>query len=130
MVPSCLAEAGVLEVVIEFYDKTDMFIHHLGAFLSPNSRSRVDIDKGKFIKIAISHEVVQLLEGEEFSGCAGNFDPDGDYDECIYSNLYRLMMDKVGCTVPWLPIKSDICSDFEKRNEIIIFEHRIKNFRT
>ena len=91
MVPSCLAEAGVLEVVIEFYDKTDMFIHHLGSFLSPNSRSRVDIDKGKFIKIAISHEVVQLLEGEEFSGCAGNFDPDGDYDECIYSNLYRLI---------------------------------------
>ena len=116
MVPSCLAEAGVLEVVIEFYDKTDMFIHHVGTFLSPNSRSRVDVDKGRFIKIAISHEVVQLLEGEEFSQCAANYDPDADYDECIYSKLYTLMMDTVGCTVPWLPIKTDICSDSRKRD--------------
>ena len=55
--PSCLADAGPLEVVFEFYDKTDIFIHHIGQFLSPNSRSRVDVDKGKFIKIAITHEV-------------------------------------------------------------------------
>ena len=58
--PSCLANAGPLEVVIEFYDKTDIFIHHFGQFLSPNSRSRVDVDKGKFIKIAIAHEVYYL----------------------------------------------------------------------
>lgn len=36
--PSCLREAGVLEIVFDFYNKTDIFIHHPGQFLSPNSR--------------------------------------------------------------------------------------------
>ena len=66
--PSCLAEAGPLEVVLGFYDKTDIFIHHIGQFLSPNSRSRVDVDKGKFIKIAITHEVkVKSVNNSEMS---------------------------------------------------------------
>ena len=54
ILPDCVIEAGPLEVVFEFYDKTDIFIHHSGQFLSPNSRSRVDVDKGKFVKIAVS----------------------------------------------------------------------------
>ena len=111
VIPSCIAEAGILEVVLEFHDKTDIFIHHTGQFLSPNSRSRVDVDKGKFIKIAITHEVVQLLSGEEFSNCVDTFDPDPTYDDCIYSNLYNLSMANVGCTVPWLPNKNNICDD-------------------
>ena len=36
--PKCLQEAGILEVVITTTDKTDIFIHHGGQFLSPNSR--------------------------------------------------------------------------------------------
>jgi hypothetical protein len=54
VLPDCVIAAGPLEVVFEFYDKTDIFIHHFGQFLSPNSRSRVDVDKGKFVKIAVS----------------------------------------------------------------------------
>ena len=38
VLPKCLSEAGVLEVVFDFFDKTDIFIHHMGQFLSPNSR--------------------------------------------------------------------------------------------
>ena len=53
VLPDCIIAAGPLEVVFEFYDKTDIFIHHFGQFLSPNSRSRVDVDKGKFVKIAV-----------------------------------------------------------------------------
>jgi len=36
--PNCLRESGVLELVVDFHDKTDIFIHHEGQFLSPNSR--------------------------------------------------------------------------------------------
>ena len=35
----------------------DIFIHHLGQFLSPDSRARVDIEPGGYKKIAINHEV-------------------------------------------------------------------------
>ena len=59
VLPECVIEAGPLEVVFEFYDKTDIFIHHFGQFLSPNSRSRVDVDKGKFVKIAVN--ILKLL---------------------------------------------------------------------
>ncbi len=37
--PRCLRELGVLELVLDFYDKADVFIHHQGQFLNPNSRS-------------------------------------------------------------------------------------------
>ena len=43
--------------MIDFYEKTDVFIHHLGQFYSPESRNRVDVNKGYFIKIAINQEV-------------------------------------------------------------------------
>ena len=36
--PDCLKKAGPLEIVFDFFDKTDIFIHHIGQFLSPNSR--------------------------------------------------------------------------------------------
>ena len=36
--PQCLQDAGILEVVLTTTDKTDIFIHHRGQFLSPNSR--------------------------------------------------------------------------------------------
>ena len=62
----CVIAAGPLEVVFEFYDKTDIFIHHFGQFLSPNSRSRVDVDKGKFVKIAVSSLTNCLLKTGSF----------------------------------------------------------------
>ena len=63
ILPDCVIDAGPLEVVFEFYDKTDIFIHHSGQFLSPNSRSRVDVDKGKFVKIAVG----TILSKKSFS---------------------------------------------------------------
>ena len=52
VMPSCLANAGPLEVEFGFLQKTDIFIHHNGQFLSPNSRSRVNVDVNNYIKIA------------------------------------------------------------------------------
>ena len=117
VMPSCLLEAGPLEIVFNFFDKTDIFIHHRGQFLSPNSRSRVDVDKGKFVKIAVNHEVVQLLSGEEFGNCVDDYGKSKDFDNCMYDNLKRLMIESVGCTVPWLPDKSSICTDESKRKK-------------
>ena len=117
VLPNCLAKAGVLEMNLFLLQKSDMFIHHKGQFLSPNSRSRVGVEKGGFTKIAVSHEVVQLLKGEEYSDCVDTYHPHLTYDDCIYSNLHQLMMDKVGCTVPWLPKKDKICDTLAKSKE-------------
>ena len=114
-IPECLHKAGPLEVVFDFYDKTDIFIHHHGQFLSPNSRSRVDVARGYFTKIAINHEVVQMLGGEEFSTCVNQYDGFETFDECMYKTMQKLMLEQVGCTVPWIPDKSNICVEEGKR---------------
>lgn len=102
--PTCLREAGVLELNIDFFDKTDIFIHHPGQFLSPNSRSRVDVDLGKFVKIAVNHEVVQLLS--EDGQCVDNYGDDEDFDHCMYTKLTEITTEAINCTVPWMLVGS------------------------
>lgn len=36
--PKCLVEAGIFEILIETIMDADLFIHHQGAFSSPNAR--------------------------------------------------------------------------------------------
>ena len=58
--------------------------------------------------------MVQLLP--EFSNCVNNFGSNKNYDDCMYSELYELMLQNVGCTVPWLLNRSNICIENTKRN--------------
>jgi hypothetical protein len=127
VLPDCLHDAGPLEVNFDFIVKADIFIHHFGQFLSPNSRSRVDVATGKFVKIAINHEVVQLLSGSDFGTCVDNYGKSKDFDDCMYTKMYQLMMDEVGCTVPWLHNKSNICVELTQRKQA--FEVYQKNRR-
>ena len=127
-IPDCLHKAGPLEVVFDFYDKTDIFIHHPGQFLSPNSRSRVDVARGYFTKIAINHEVVQMLGGEEFSTCVNQFEGYVTFDECMYGEMQKLMLQRVGCTVPWIPDKSRICiTDGERKAAFDVYQQNRRN---
>ena len=73
-------------------------------------RSRVDVEVGKFVKIAINHEVVKLLENDD--QCVSEYEY-GSYDGCIYNELYNISMSEVGCTVPWLLNKNNTCTDDE-----------------
>lgn len=67
VMPDCVRKAGIIEYTFNFLNKTDIFIHHSGQFLNPNSKSRVDVELGGFTKIAISHEVVQLISGTHYT---------------------------------------------------------------
>ena len=103
---------------------------HAHTLCSPIARSRVDVDIGKFVKIAISHEVVQLLSGQEFGNCVETFGNNADFDHCMYAKLYQLMMEQVGCTVPWLPDKLSICTDETKRKKAFdIYQQNRRNQR-
>ena len=110
-------------------------------FFSSFIRSRIDVDQGHFIKIAVNHEVVQLLSSEDncvdsYTAVEAEFHPDvppsdhkveDSYDGCIYSELRKLNLLEVGCTVPWLPDKDNICQEESKRKEA--FEIYQKNRR-
>ncbi|TRY74726.1 hypothetical protein TCAL_14549 [Tigriopus californicus] len=87
------------------------------------SRSRVDVDTGHFVKIAVNHEVVQLL-GDDGSCVNVKI----DYDTCIYQTLRDLMLAQVGCTVPWLPDKSKICIvEEDRKNVTVIYQANRRN---
>ena len=40
-----------------------------------------------------------------------------EFDTCMYDGLKSIMTDEVGCTVPWLPDKDNICVKEEERNK-------------
>ena len=48
--------------------------------------------------------------GEVFSNCSNQFDPYLSQDDCVFSKMYELMDEKIGCTVPFLLNKSKICT--------------------
>ena len=55
---------------------------------------------GKFVKLAVNHEIVQLIGEEGASNCEPDFE---DYDQCIYDTLFNMTVAELNCTVPWLP---------------------------
>ena len=63
----------------------------------------------KFVKVAVNHEIVQLIGDNQYSMILGDdetsiCDPNFDnYDACIYDTLFNLTMEGANCTVPWLP---------------------------
>ena len=61
------------------------------------------------------------MESEQYSYLimiwVDNYGNDLDFDSCIYTNLQRLMLEEVGCTVPWIPDKSQICTEESKRKK-------------
>ena len=92
--------------------------------MSPNSRTRAMGSLGTESKYTVSHEVITLLEGP--GKCASNSEK--YYDECMYDNLYQLMMNEIGCTVPWVNNKTDICSDLESSKKAYrIYEENRRN---
>ena len=111
VMPECVHHAGPLEVIVNVKEAVDVFIHHPGQFLSPNSRSRIRILQNRHVKMALTHETVKLLP--DFGTCTNDY-PEGSYDNCIYSQLNNKTLEEIGCSVPWQANKSEICKDLSK----------------
>ena len=67
-------------------------------------RSRISVGVGNFARSVVVHDVVDLLDID--GSCTSGI----DYDACMYQALYDKSMAEVGCTVPWLMNKTNICS--------------------
>lgn len=85
----------------------------------------MDVELGHFVKIAVNHEVVQNLGND--GTCVENYGIMEDFDACMYDKMQELMLEEIGCTVPWLPNKTSICTDENKRK--IAFDIYQKNRR-
>ena len=121
VMPDCLHQTGPVEVIISLKEDVDVFIHHSGQFMSPNSRSRVRIKSNRDVKVSVTHETVQMLE--EFGTCTYTYQQ-GSYDNCIYQQMSKKMLEEIGCTVPWLPNRSKICIDVNHASQARDFYHK------
>ncbi len=117
--PDNVRSAGPLEIELFFKMHVHIFIHHSAQFLSPNSRTRAYGRLGQQTKYSVAHEVVTLLNVKK--NCTD--DPNFVYDHCMYEKMFDLMVDKVGCTVPWLHDKSRICADSNSAQKALKMYH-------
>ncbi len=86
------------------------------------------MEVGRFVKLAVNHEVVQMLTDDSKDSCVDVYEEHVEYDHCIYSRLRDLMLKDVGCTVPWLPDKSNICKDYkESKKAFEIYQQNRRN---
>ena len=63
-------------------------------------------------------KVVSLLPDK--GGCAetyemGDLGADATYDDCMYNEMEKLMEAELGCTVPFLPSVTNICTKEDQR---------------
>lgn len=91
----------------------------------------MDVDRGRFTKIAINHEVVQMLGGEDFSTCVDEeSNKYFNFDDCMYNEMKKIMLEQVGCTVPWIPDKSNICIEEDERKAAFeVYQQNRRNQR-
>ena len=75
-------------------------------FSSPNSRSRVKLKPGKTFKIAVTYEIVQL---DSRTGVCQDYEGQNTFDSCMDKGLQDVMMREVGCTVPFISNRSQVC---------------------
>ena len=119
VVPRCLQEHGVTEVVFTLGEAADIYVHHREAFFSPDTKAKLSVLPGQATKVMITHG----LE-EEAGPCLS-----GSFDACLTTALADLLVRKVNCSVPWLP-NVPICTDEDDRKRADrLFQENRKNQR-
>ncbi len=80
---------------------------------------------GQQVKFAVSHEVVHLLPNAN-KNCTVSYL--NSFDDCILTELFDMMLDQVGCTVPWVKDRTMICVDKKKAVEAFkIYQENRRN---
>ena len=72
---------------------------------------QIEVEPGKKYKINIEHNIYQMLA---FEGKPCNKEKFYRLDECIFNELEKKSMEKIGCTTPFGQTKDNICIDGNK----------------
>ena len=94
-ISECVKKAGVMRLSMHFSEEVLVYIHHENQGFDLDSASLVKSLKGMNTRIFVNHQV--LIQKKN---CINN--PKFNYDDCILNKVSDLMINKVGCTVPWV----------------------------
>ena len=94
---------GIHVATMETWLDTYVFLHYAGQFLS-----REAFAQRGFTKVGKRHYVnVDFVVSADTMGQASNIpclsSIVGEYDDCLYKNIYQNMTADFNCVVPWLP---------------------------
>jgi hypothetical protein len=92
------------------------FISISRPFLDFFHRSRFSTKMAHRTKIGVSYDIINLLT-PDFKDC--NVDHH-NYDNCMFTTMEETMLKLFGCTVPWLPNRSNICTDNSNSSELAL----------
>lgn len=86
------------------------------------------VDQGKYTKVAVNHEVVELLQSSPRNRCDG-YNSTSTFDSCLNQALEKAMLAEVNCTVPWLTgASSAICTNPDtRRRAFAIYQENRRN---
>ena len=94
-------------MAMKFNIDAQVFIHQRNDWHGPDSITKTYSKLGKYHSYPIYYQFHTKIDN-----CLET--SDRFRDQCFYERMSELLMKEVGCTVPWLPDKSTICTNGTK----------------
>ena len=117
VVPRCLQEHSVTEVVLTLEEAADVYVHQQEAFFSPDTKAKLSVLPGQATKVMITHGIE-----EEAGPCLAD-----SFDKCLTSAMAELLVKQVNCSVPWVG-GANICREEDDRKRAAqLFQENRKN---
>ena len=102
--PSWIVKAFPHRVLFLFNKDVTIFPHQRNQFQNRDFRQALQVNNS----YELEYSIIKRLKGcKEIS----------NFDHCIIKNIQDFMMKNIGCTVPWLPNKSQICTNQSLKKE-------------
>ena len=104
------SQYGIKKIEMQLLVKSTIHIHTPGMFSKGSKQlsSKNNVELGKFYDLHVHYEVYELLD---YGGAFCNNDKTYQLDTCNYNGTEKTSLEIVGCTTPFGPNKTKICTD-------------------
>ena len=101
---------GIRSLELSLLVNSTVFIHTPGMFLkgSDHSRSKINVKLGKTYYYGVHYEYCELLD---YGGSPCNNDKTYQIDACYHGEAEKQSLAELGCTTPFGPNKTKVCSN-------------------
>ena len=100
--PECIIKARPYVISMKFNVHAFVFLHQNNDYHGPDATNKAEAILGKYATYPTYYQFHTKIEN-----CQETISQ--SRDECFYGKLHQLLMKQAGCTIPWLPDKSNIC---------------------
>ena len=99
---------GIRKITLKLLVNSTVYIHTPGMFLKGSKQSKIDMKLGKIDKYVVHREYHELLD---YGGSPCNNDKTYQIDACNYNGTEKKSLEELGCTTPFGPNKTKICTN-------------------